>query len=573
MTPARTAGELEADMPTGLISSSLSALYAAQAGIQATQRNIAGANTPGFHRQAPIYTSGATLPIDSSAIGTGVNVANLSRAYDRFLESNLLLNQGLLSRHETYANYASQVDSLLGDTSSSLSTFLSGFFASAQEVANDPTSMPARQAMLSKGQILATRLNAFDGVLSEMGQDVDQQLRDLTGQVTTYSRQIASINGRLMTAQSAGDTTATNELLDQRDRLVGEINKLITVTVVEQGVSGYSLYVGSGQPLVVGSQSNTLAVAADPSDPSKLAPVIQTGNYSETVPTSQIAGGQIAGLLAFRDEVLVPSQRELGTLAYALATEFNSLHAAGYGLDGVSGRDFFTTPALRGPLANAGNTGNGAISLAMTDIGLLAESDYRLAYDGANYTLTRLSDGTSYSNASLAGLSAAVSTAEGFSLTLTSGTINSGDSYLIRPTQGAAASIAVVAGLLASHIAAAGDDPASPGTSLGRGDNSNALLLAGMAGSKLLGGGVNTLASAYGQLVGRNATLANGADLNLTAYEHLTEQAMAAQQSVSGINLDEEAANLLQFQQLYQAAARALQTSSTLFDNILAIGA
>lgn len=559
-------------MPTGLISSSLSALYAAQAGIQSTQRNIAGANTPGFHRQAPVYSSAPTVPLNSTTVGTGVNVGNLTRAYDRFLENNLLLNQGQLSRHETYSNYASQVDSLLGDTSSSLSTFLSEFFASAQEVANDPTSTPARQAMLSKGQVLATRLNAFDGVLSEMGQDVDQQLRDLTSQVTTYSRQVAAINGRILSAQSSGDTTTTNELLDQRDQLVGEINKLVTVTVVEQGVSGYSLFIGSGQPLVVGNQAHTLTVAADPTDPSKLAPVIQTGNYTETVAASQIAGGQIAGLLSFRDEVLVPTQRELGTLAYTLATELNSIHSAGYGLDGVSGRDFFTTPTLRAPAANAANTGNGAVALTMTNIGLLAESDYTLSYNGAAYTLTRASDGTSYSNASLAGLSAAVSAAEGFSLTLTSGTINSGDSYLIRPTQGAASSIAVVAGLLASHIAAAGDDPANPGNSLGIGDNSNALLLAGLANSKLLGGGTNTLSNAYSQLVGRNASLANGADLNRTAYESLTEQATSAQQSVSGVNLDEEAANLMQYQQIYQAAARALQISSTLFNDIIAIG-
>jgi len=559
-------------MPTGLISSSLSALYAAQAGIQSTQRNIAGANTPGFHRQAPLYASAPTVALTSTTVGTGVNVGNLTRAYDRFLENNLLLNQGQLSRHETYAGYAAQVDSLLGDTSSSLSTFMSEFFASAQEVANDPTSMPARQAMLSKGQVLTNRLNTFDSVLSGMGQDVDQQLRDLTSQVTTYSQQIAGINSRILTSQTSGDMTTTNQLLDQRDQLVGEINKLVTVTVVEQGVSGYSLYIGSGQPLVVGNQSNTLAMATDPADPSKLAPVIKTGNYTETVAASQIVGGQIGGLLAFRDEVLVPTQRELGTLAYTLATELNSVHAAGYGLDGVSGRNFFTTPTLRAPAANTGNTGNGALSLAMTNVGLLAESDYRLAYDGANYSLTRLSDGTSYSNASLAGLSATVSAAEGFSLTLSSGTINSGDSYLIRPTQGAASSIALVAGLLASHIAAAGDDPANPGNSLGQGDNSNALLLAGLANSKLLGGGTNTLSSAYSQLVGRNASLANGADLNLAAYESLTDQATAAQQAVSGVNLDEEAANLMQYQQIYQAAARALQISSTLFNDIIAIG-
>jgi flagellar hook-associated protein 1 FlgK len=559
-------------MPTGLISSSLSGLFAAQAGIQATQRNISGANTPGYHRQLASYASASSTLQNSGAIGNGVNVASLNRAYDSFLDNSVLLNQGQLSRYQSYSSYASQVDSLLGDTSSSLSSFMSNFFAGVQEVANDPTSVPARQAMLSKGQILANRLNAFDNSLGEMKQNIDQQLRDMTNQVSTYSQQIAGINTRILTAQSSGDATATNELLDQRDQLVAEINKLVTVTVVDQGPSGYSLYIGSGQPLVVGNQANNMTVVADPADSSQLTTAIKTNNYTEVVGPGQISGGQIGGLLAFRDEVLIPTQRELGTLAYSLATEFNKVHEQGYGLDGVSGRSFFTTPTLRAPIPDAGNSGNGVLGLTMTDVGLLASSDYHLSYDGANYTLTRASDGVSYSNASLVALSGTVSAAEGFSLSLTSGAINAGDDYLIRPTQNAASSISVVAGLLASHIAAAGDDPANPGTSLGQGDNSNARLLAGLASGKLLAGGTNTLASAYSQLVGRNATLANGADLNMTAYESLTDQATSAQQAFSGINLDEEAANLMQYQQLYQAAARALQISSTLFDSIIAIG-
>ena len=557
-------------MPTGLISSSLSGLYAAQSAIQATQRNIANASSPGYHRQLAAYSTAITTQYTSGAIGNGVNVNNLTRAYDRFLDNNVLLNQGQLSRYETYASYASQVDTLLGDSKSGLGKFLSEFFAGVQEVANDPTSTTARQTLLSKANILTSRMNAYDAALTDMGQVINQQMRDMTTQVNNYAQQIASINARIVMAQSSGDIASANNLLDQRDQLVGEINKLVTVTTVEQQDGAFSLYVGSGQPLVVGNQSNTLTLTADPNDTTRLTPALKIGSYLEPIGVAQIGGGQIGGLLAFREEILVPTQRELGTLAYSLASEFNAIHQAGYGLDGVTGRDFFTLPALRQPVPASTNTGGGSLSLTLTDIGQLAMSDYRLSFDGTDYTLTRLADGTSYSNASLAGLNLLIGPAEGF--TLAGAGLASGDRFLIRPTENAAASIGVVAGLLASHIAAAGEDPLAPGTSAGPGDNSQALLLAGLAGSKVLSTGSNTLATFYSSLVGRNATLANGADANVIAYESLTTQASNAQQAFSGVNLDEEAANLIQYQQIYQAAARALQTSSTLFNDILAIG-
>ncbi len=559
-------------MPSGLISSSLSGLNAAQMSIQATQRNIANASTEGYHRQLASFSTSVATQFYSGAVGTGVNVNNLSRAYDRFLDNNMLMNQGQLSRYETYSSYASQVDVMLGDTKSSLSGFMSQFFAGVQEVANDPTSITARQTLLSKASILTGRINSYDAALTDMSQTIGQQMRDITGQVSIFAQQIASINSRIILANSSGDFASSNTLLDQRDQLVGEINKLVTVSTIEQADGAFSLYVGSGQPLVVGSQANTLTVTADPNDPAQLIPAVRVNNYSEPISSAQVAGGKLGGLLAFRDEVLIPTQRELGTLAYALADEFNSLHSTGYGLDGATGRDFFTTPTLRGAVAGSGNTGNAMYGITINDINQLANSDYKLTYDGANYNLTRLSDGTSYSNASIGGLNAVVQASEGFSVNLMSGAVLAGDSFLIRPTQYAASSLIVVSGLLASHIAAAGEDTLNPGTSNGIGDNSNALALAGLASSKVMGGGNNTLSSFYSQLVGRNASLANGAEANTEAFDALTTQAVNAQQSFSGVNLDEEAANLIEYQQIYQAAARALQISSTLFNDILAIG-
>jgi flagellar hook-associated protein 1 FlgK len=111
---------------------------------------------------------------------------------------------------------------------------------------------------------------------------------------------------------------------------------------------------------------------------------------------------------------------------------------------------------------------------------------------------------------------------------------------------------------------------ASPGANAGPGDGSNGLLLADLqTDNKTMGN--QTFSSFYAQLVSRTATLAAEADINVAAYETLTKQAKAAQQAISGVNLDEEAANLIRFQQAYQASAKAMQVASGLFDELIGI--
>jgi flagellar hook-associated protein 1 FlgK len=538
-------------------------LNAAKANLNVTSLNISNVNTAGYHRQATIQVTQPSTTNDYGSIGSGVAVVSVDRAYSSFLDSQVYMNQGQLSSYQTYSQYASQVGAVLGSQNSTLSDAMSSFFTSMQDVANDPTSVVARQSMLYAGSNLATQFNNLSGSLSDMAQSVNQQVQVIASQVSSYAQSIAALNQQIAIAQAASQngSSNTNSMMDQRDALVGELNKLVNVSVVNQAGSGYNLYLGNGQPLVVGTKANTMVALANPSDPTQLQPGLQIGNQSQALQASQITGGQLGGLLAFRDQMLVPTQRELGKIAYTVTTAINSQNAAGYDLNGNAGGNLFIPPQVQAPIANTANTGNGALSLAITDPNLLANSDYRLSYDGTNYTLTRLSDNTVYSNANLAGLSASVQAGEGFSLTLTSGAIASGDSYTIRPTQYSAAGLAMATN--DPNLIAAASAANSPG------DNSNVLAMADLQGQKLLLNGSSTLQSAFTQLVGRNAILENSVSNNATAYQALTNQATQAQQSFSGVNLDEEAANLIQYQQAYQAAAKAMQVSSSLFNDIL----
>lgn len=643
-------------MASGILGTALLGLNASQTSLNTTSLNISNVNTTGYHRQITMVTTNTPLSTAAGSVGTGVNVSSIVRAYSTFLEKQVLTTQGQVSNYETYTQYATQMNSILGSQDSTLSAAMSGFFSSVQDLASasDPTSTSARQSLLSAATTLASQFSSVSNSLGDIATSVNQQVTTIASQVTSYAQSIANLNKQIAASQAggSGNDTSTNALMDQRDAAVAALNKLVTVTVVDQGRSGYNVYVGNGEPLVVGAQANAMVATSNPSDPTQLQPAIQIGSSAVTLDSSQISGGQLGGLLSFRDQMLVPTQRELGTVAYTLATQMNAINSQGYDLYGAAGGNIFSTPTVQNPIANQHNTGNGVLSLSLNDTNKLANSDYKLSYDGTNYTLTRLSDGTSYSNSSLAALSSTVSANEGFSLSLTSGTINSGDTYLIRPTQYSAAALSVVITDV-NKIAAAGEGatatatgtntgtatvsgasldstttrpidnytltyaaatgtfavtdtttstsvgtftytsgspisfngisvtitgaPANgdsftvtnSGASAGSSDNSNALLMANLQTQKVLSNGSNTLSAEFNQLVTQNATLESSASSNQSAYQTLNDQATSAQQSYSGVNLDEEAANLIKYQQAYQAAAKVMQVASKLFDTII----
>lgn len=634
----------------GILGISVSGLNAALAGIRTTQHNIANAGTDGYHRQTVNQTTHLPQSLGGLYYGNGVQVAAVARQYSSFLDNQVRTYQGLQSYSEIYSAYSAQVDDLLGGKSG-LNNAMQTFFDGVNEVANDPTSSVARQQMLSSGQNLASRMSFLGSQLNGIKTSINNQVGSMATEINGYLGKIATLNGSIATGRSGQE--ASNDLLDQREQLVNELNKLVSVTQIQQSDGSVNIVLTSGQALVVGSNAVTVKSVDDAADPSlKTLGIEQNGN-TQRVNESQLSGGELGGLLAFRREVLLPSMNDLGRVAIALADQFNSIHASGYDLDGNTGQNFFSDAAslLRQPVANADNTGTGTLAAALTDSNALTGSDYRLNYDGTNYTLTRLSDGASSTAASLAAVTSIGGQDQGFSLT-GGGAPAAGDSWRISltgdgaltfgvevtdPAQIAAAgpvataatagnagtayidsgsvslatslsggvplpsSITLTYSSATNQISVSGAVPPvaavtySSGSAIningitvtirgtpsdgdtftisngagGTGDARNALLLASLQTHTGMSGSTASYSGVYTQLVGRNATLAQGSDTNLAAYTTMTTQAKETQQSLSGVNLDEEAVKLVEYQQAYQAASKAIQVASTLFDEIL----
>lgn len=544
-------------MATNILSIGQSALNAAQVGLATTGHNIANASTPGYNRQVAVQ--GASLPQNTGSgfMGQGTEISTVKRIYNDYLGIQLQNAQTSKSSLDSHYAQIRQIDNMLADPASGLSPALQDFFSGVQDMASSPTSIPSRQAALSSAEALASRFQSLDSRLEEIGQGINSQLQSSVSVINAYAEQIARLNDSIGKAQGATGQPA-NDLLDQRDQLVLDLNKEIKATVVKQGDGQINVFIGNGQPLVMGTTTSTLATVTSPTNSEKLEVAYRANNGNLTiVGESALPGGNLGGLLEFRNKTLEPAQNALGRVAIGLASSFNAQHQAGFDLNGVAGGDFFTVAA---PVvgANSTNTGNAVIAASISSANALTTSDYRLQYDGAQYTVTRLSDNTVTSFATLP------QTVDGVDISLASGAASAGDSFLIRPTVNGASglSVAITDPRL---VAAAGQTGAS-------GDNSNGLLLAGLQTAKTLGNGTASFQEAYSQLVSQVGNKTRELEVTSHAADKLLSEAVSTLQNESGVNLDEEATNLLRYQQAYQAAAKVMQIAGEMFDTLLSIG-
>jgi flagellar hook-associated protein 1 FlgK len=643
-----------------IFSVGISGLNAAQAGMLTTSHNIANASTTGYNRQQIVQ--GTNTPMFSGAgfVGQGTNVETVRRIYDQFLGRQVLSAETGAAEMDTYRAQISQIDNLLADPSAGLSPALATFFKGVQDVAANPASIPGRQSLLSAAQALTARFQALDQRLMEIRDGTNQQISGQVTQINTYSSQLADINQRIILAQASGANQSPNDLLDQRDQMLKDLNTLVRVSTVVQGDGSFNVFIGNGQPLVVGNQASQLKAVQAPDDPERITvAMVGVGVTVLTLPESQVTGGSLGGLLSFRSQTLDATQNALGRVALTLAQNFNDQHRLGQDLTGTMGQNLFSmsVPTVRPSSLNVG-TGVPAVSIDAATIDQLTGSDYRLKFIGGAtpYQLTRLADNSIQSFATLP------QTVDG--MTITAGTWTGAgapavnDSVLIQPTREGAGSIAVAfsdarqiaaaapirtaraltntgtaaismgtvnapppthanlqAGVTLTFTSpttftvsganpavvgavayASGNDityngwtaqitgnPASGDTfsieanANGVADNRNAILLGALQTRNTMGGsgGAGPTASyqsAYAQIVSAVGGKANEVAAIGAAQQGLADHATQALQSLSGVNLDEEAANLLRYQQAYQASAKMLEVASKVFDEILALG-
>ncbi|HEY5799446.1 MAG TPA: flagellar hook-associated protein FlgK [Burkholderiaceae bacterium] len=656
-------------------------LRAAQAGLNTTGNNIANANVPGYSRQHIIQSSRTSVQHGNAFYGNGTNVDFVQRSFDKFLTTQVVNAQSNASSLQSYLTEISQIDNMLSDPDSGLTPAIQDFFKGVQNLSSNPTQ--ARQAMLSVAESLTGRFRGMEARLAEINDGVNSQIEGHVTAINAYASQIAKLNDSIAALTSAGGQSP-NELLDQRDQVVAELSKVIKVNVTTERTS-YTVSFGSGQPLVVGNQTFKLSATPSPDDISRTAVAYNIAGNDVVLSESLFKGGALGGLIDFRNQTLDQTRNAMGRIAVNMAMTFNAQHRLGQDNLGAMGGNFFDEPqprVLPSQYNSAGNTT--VVGATIRDPGLLTTSDYRVRFDGTDYSVTRLSDQqvtviSPYPQVT-------PQTIDGIDFAISSPAVAlNGDSFLVRPTAAGAANIAVaikdinriaaaapvttaargtvggVPGNIGTAKASVGQvdanftfasvtppvtltydgtavppvfnfeqgvpplnaplalpvsvmrngvhEPGSPfaaGTPVpftngatisfggvsfeitgepaqgdsftigpntsGVGDNRNAQLLAALQTKNLVADNRLTFQGAYASLVGQIGNKTGELQITTVSAETLLEQTTQAQQSVSGVNLDEEGANLLRYQQAYQAAGKLMQVASQLFDVLMSLG-
>lgn len=669
-------------MSTGFINTGVSGLQVAQLNLATTAHNITNADTPGYNRQRAVQATNLALLTGSGFVGQGAHVATVERMYDRFLTGQVNSAQTQVSALESYYSQVSQIDNMLADANSGLSSALEEFFAGVQDVATNPSLVSSRQALISSAQSLVARFQALDDQLTQMYESVDGLMTTTVASINSYSQQIGAINQQIVVAQASNNQPA-NDLLDQRDELVSQLNKLIKVSTTTNTDGSFNVFVGTGQQLVVGSQVSTMTAEPAADDPTRIVIGLKTGSGTQELPESLINGGTLGGLVSFRSESLDSTANQLGREAASLALTFNAQNTLGQDLLGNVAGDtgfvgnFFTLAAPTVVASTTNKVTSPAVSVAFTDPAFdgnfytdLTSSDYRLSYSGTKLTLTRLSDNKTWTGADVTALNAKLDAdPQGFKLNAATFTAaDAGATYLIEPTRNTASNIRVNAAVAADprlvaaaapiRTAAASTNTGSAAISAGSvttayltapvagypgsltynsgaktftlvpavaasvtsggvttpyaagvaipyisgatityagisveisgtpnngdvfsisasssatNDGRNGLLLAKLQTQKTMIGGTATYQAAYAQLVSDVGNKTREIASTGAAQEALLDQTTSSMKSLSGVNLDEEAANMIKYQQAYQASAKVIEMASTLFDTLLAL--
>ncbi|MGY0156458.1 flagellar hook-associated protein FlgK [Edwardsiella tarda] len=542
-----------------LINNAMSGLNAAQTALAVTSNNINHVYTAGYNRQSVSFAENNGTSTPAGFIGNGVVVSGINREYNQFIVNQLRQGQSTLATTATYHQQISQIDDLLADSTNSLSANMQNFFKNLQNLVSYPSDSAARQTVISNANGLTAQFQTTDAYLRNLESNTNLTVSNSAEQINDYAKQIASLNNRISELTGASGGTAPNDLLDQRDQMASELNKIIDVDIsMQDGAMNISF--AGGLSLVQGGDAYGVKAVPSSSDPSRTTLAYDRGNGLSEVPEARIRGGSLAGVYRFRSEALDNTRNQLGQIALSMAHAFNQVQAEGVDLNGDKGGDLFGF-AQPESLANSNNTSKASLSASYEDIDKVQATDYRVDFKDGKWNITRLADGSQQTVTPETDGSDTVLKFDGLKVKIND-TPAENDSFKLRTTS------TVVSGFDVKI-----SDPAkiAAGTKADEvGDNTNAQKMLDLQNKKLVGGKA-TLSGAYAGLVGTVGNQTNSSKVDNKAQENVVKQLTKAQQSVSGVNLDEEYGNLVRFQQYYMANSQVIQTATTMFNALLSI--
>jgi len=301
--------------------SASAALKIAQAGILVTSQNVAGTAVEGFSRRSATTVMDALAPNSLMLNGSSFAVEGFTREYSSLIGAQLLNQQAKSSNTETLTQYVSTIDSVIADKSAGLSSAITEFFNTMGKYAADPTNKALAAAITGSANVVSQRMTGITTLVNQLKSDSNTGLNDTVRQINTYLPALAAVNQQIVEANSPGNSAPSADLLDERDRVLTNLQKLIGgQTLINkdgtatQLVGGLALVErGMANVVSINGDGNSLAVNFKQSN--------NTINASQTI--QQVSGGQAGALLTLKNDFIPKIEQRLNTTAIALVKVAN----------------------------------------------------------------------------------------------------------------------------------------------------------------------------------------------------------------------------------------------------------
>lgn len=433
-----------------------------QTNLNVTGHNIANVDTDGYSRQDALQVTNSALSRHYGYAGQGANTDTIRRISNEFLTTQLRNDTSLAKEREMLLQYSKQLDRLLADPDASPGNALNEFFAAMQALADDPNNNTLRNQVLAQSDSLAQRFNLMDERFTDMQESINIQIESSVGEINRLASGIADLNRAILEAESRHGQPA-NDLKDKREEHLRQLSEYIDVDVTQSNDGRLTVSLGKGFPLVVGDKSYALESDNISSDARKLGVFLTNKENEQIDVTGFVRGGDLGGLLRYRNEVMSPAQNDLGRLALTIGETFNAQHKLGIDLNNELGGNFFKDANTQTLMAGRStsyltndSTSNIRFDVEITDTSALTNKDYVLKAEAGNQFSMYDTDGnrvqfnrngTLVNTVSLADLGNAAVTVQvdGFRLSESAlsgggtgagtGTVAQGDRFLIQPAK------------------------------------------------------------------------------------------------------------------------------------------
>ena len=551
--------------------------------IEVTSHNVANVGTDGYHRQRAEIVSNAPQVAGNGFLGGGSRVDSVTRVYEDYIQNQLISANTLNERYDQQLKLSKQIEGVVASNDQGVQQFMQRFFDSMQNLANDPTSNTNRRLVLNESTNLESHIGNLSSILDDNKQETNNQIKDTVEKINQNLQTIQKINTQVARAL-ASSQQPPNDLLDKREKAIKDLSTNLDIKPFRHKDGTIDIHTANGRiPLI---SDNTLtplsAHFSDFTNEGRIEVFANIGGQEKKI-SDQIVGGQLGGILDFRKTMSDKAQNELGVSINGLVAAVNWQHKQGWDINGNPGGDFFV-PLDAQAVKDKNNTGTedgsnihvtfsptpATVNQAFTEIGKFQAREYELKYNaGGTFTVYDHKSGqqlytSTGSTFDLEGLHFDASSAS---------SMNDGDRFLVKPHQAILEQFKTQI-TNPDEIATRGEDPNNPGNPAGVGDNVNIANLASLADKSLLyadgtGNPSETLLGGYSKMAVNVGMYVQGTQVQYNAQKSVLQQITQRSESLSGVNLDEEAANLMRFQQAYQASAKIIQTSQSMFATIL----